>query len=90
MSSNYFRLIQNRKSAQKCRLKKKAEFSQLREDVTALKIENKELKDKLNEATMRLYQKIEENSQLQKSLESIKLQQTLSIYQQQSSPAIHN
>jgi len=35
------RLIQNRKSAQKCRLKKKAEFLQLREDVGELRDENK-------------------------------------------------
>jgi hypothetical protein len=31
--TTFFRLIQNRKSAQKCRLKKKAEFQKMKEDV---------------------------------------------------------
>ena len=38
-----FRLLQNRKSAKKCRLKKKAEFGVLAEEVEGLKKENKEL-----------------------------------------------
>lgn len=37
--------MQNRKSAKKCRLKKKAEFSNLRADVDEIKNENKSLKD---------------------------------------------
>lgn len=41
------RLMQNRKSAKKCRLKKKAEFGQMRGDVTKLQDENKVLKDKV-------------------------------------------
>ena len=35
-----FRLLQNRKSAKKCRLKKKAEFSVLKGDVDAVSHEN--------------------------------------------------
>jgi len=42
------RLVQNRKSAQKCRLKKKAEFQTLKEDVKRLNVENKELKEKVS------------------------------------------
>ena len=43
----YNRLVQNRKSAQKCRLKKKAEFQTYKEDVNKLSSENKELKEKV-------------------------------------------
>ena len=43
-----FRLLQNRKSAKKCRLKKKAEFSTLADEVDALKKENKELHEKVS------------------------------------------
>ena len=41
------RLMQNRKSAKKCRLKKKAEFGQMRGDVMKLQEENKNLKEKV-------------------------------------------
>ena len=41
------RLLQNRKSAKKCRLKKKAEFSVLFSEVDGLKKVNKELQDKV-------------------------------------------
>jgi hypothetical protein len=63
------RLQQNRKSAQKCRLKKKAEFFTMKEDVMKFQQENKELKERVNEVTMMLYNKIEENQQLQKKME---------------------
>lgn len=43
----YCRLQQNRKSAKKCRMKKKAEFSVMKNDVAALQEENKNLKDKV-------------------------------------------
>ena len=39
--------MQNRKSAKKCRLKKKAEFGQMRGDVMKLQEENKNLKEKV-------------------------------------------
>jgi hypothetical protein len=64
-----YRLQQNRKSAQKCRLKKKAEFFTMKEDVMKFQQENKELKERVNEVTMMLYNKIEENQQLQKKME---------------------
>jgi len=38
-----FRLLQNRKSAKKCRLKKKAEFGVMSGEVDGLKKENKDL-----------------------------------------------
>lgn len=41
------RLMQNRKSAKKCRLKKKAEFGSMRGDVMKLQEENKTLKEKV-------------------------------------------
>ncbi len=45
--------MQNRKSAKKCRLKKKAEFGQMRGDVMKLQEENKNLKEKVStESTM--------------------------------------
>ena len=40
--------MQNRKSAKKCRLKKKAEFGQMRGDVMKLYEENKSLKEKVS------------------------------------------
>ena len=43
-----FRLIQNRKSAQKCRLKKKAEFAKMKEDIKKLNQTNKDLRDKVS------------------------------------------
>ena len=39
--------MQNRKSAKKCRLKKKAEFGYMRGDVMKLQDENKNLKEKV-------------------------------------------
>lgn len=42
-----YRLQQNRKSAKKCRLKKKEEFHSMKSDVMALQDENKTLKDKV-------------------------------------------
>jgi hypothetical protein len=49
--------MQNRKSAKKCRLKKKAEFGQMRGDVMKLQEENKNLKEKVCEATLNLIKK---------------------------------
>lgn len=72
------RLMQNRKSAKKCRLKKKAEFGSLKSDVDKISHENSELKMKvsappltrqINEITVMLYQKIEENNALQRRIE---------------------
>lgn len=40
--------MQNRKSAKKCRLKKKAEFGTMRSDVMKLYEENKSLKEKVS------------------------------------------
>ena len=42
------RLLQNRKSAKKCRLKKKAEFHVLAGEVDELKKSNKDLQDKVS------------------------------------------
>lgn len=39
--------MQNRKSAKKCRLKKKAEFGVMKGDVMRLQEENKNLKEKV-------------------------------------------
>lgn len=65
------RLMQNRKSAKKCRLKKKAEFNCLKDDIEATIRENGELKIKVSELTMLLYQKIEENNVLQRRIEQV-------------------
>ena len=88
------RLQQNRKSAKKCRMKKKAEFNVMKNDVVALQEENKNLKDKVqfilftsrqvNDMSMMLYQKMEENNQLQRKLEQVQVQQTLLLTQMMS------
>ena len=44
ISNLLFRLMQNRKSAKKCRLKKKAEFVVLKGDVDLISKENNDLK----------------------------------------------
>lgn len=43
------RLLQNRKSAKKCRLKKKAEFKHMIGDVDGMKHENKDLSEKVSD-----------------------------------------
>lgn len=40
--------MQNRKSARKCRMKKKEEFSVIKDEVVSLRNENKQLKDKVS------------------------------------------
>jgi hypothetical protein len=40
--------MQNRKSARKCRMKKKEEFSVIKDEVVELRNENKSLKDKVS------------------------------------------
>lgn len=47
--------MQNRKSAKKCRLKKKAEFGQMRGDVKKLLEENKNLKEKVGTLPLSYY-----------------------------------
>ncbi|CDW71210.1 transcription factor hbp-1a-like [Stylonychia lemnae] len=84
------RLQQNRKSAKKCRLKKKEEFSNMKADVMALQEENKTLKDKINEITIMLYQKMEENTSLQRKLETAQTQQMMFITQMMSQSGASN
>jgi hypothetical protein len=52
-------------------MKKKEEFGVVREEVTRLRKENKNLKDKVNEITVMLYSKIQENNLLQRKLDLI-------------------
>ena len=40
--------MQNRKSARKCRMKKKEEFSVIKDEVVTLRAENKSLKEKVS------------------------------------------
>lgn len=61
--------MQNRRSAQKCRLKKKEEFGTLKNQNARLLKENATINEKLNEVTMMLYRKIDENQALTKKLE---------------------
>lgn len=65
------RLLQNRKSAKKCRLKKKKEFSVLFGEVDQLKLVNKDLQDKINEITLMLYSKIDENNALTRKVDQL-------------------
>ena len=133
-----YRLLQNRKSAKKCRLKKKAEFHVLAGEVDELKKNNKDLQEKvsalvwlerrdkifpdikgrfwlrialarshfksnwryinvrlwmltlslfwhnqINEITLMLYQKIDENNALQRKLDQLNAQNQQLVFQQQ-------
>ena len=55
------RLMRNKKSALKCRMKKKAEFVIMKEERDQFKEETTVTKAKLHEVTVMLYKKIEEN-----------------------------
>jgi len=55
------RLFQNKKSAQKCRLKKAFEYESLRLKFTVLSEENDDLKVRLTKQNMMLIQCLEEN-----------------------------
>ena len=48
LNSILCRLLQNRKSAKKCRLKKKAELKNMLGDVSGMQSENKKLQDKVS------------------------------------------
>lgn len=50
-------------------MKKKEEFSIIKDEVVSLRDENKALKDKVNEITVMLYSKIQEVSLLQRKVE---------------------
>lgn len=43
-----YRLVQNRKSAKKCRMKKKDEYNRMKKDITLLIQENRFLKQQVN------------------------------------------
>ena len=62
-------MIQNRKSAQKCRIKKKIESLNIKDQLIKTQNENRDLKEKLNEVTMMLFKKIEDNQHLSKCME---------------------
>ena len=49
----------NRKSATKCRAKKKAEFEKLKEDIEELKRSNASLSEHLSGLTVKLYEQTE-------------------------------
>jgi len=55
-------------------MKKKDEFNVMKEEVTSLRKENKGLKDKVNEITVMLYSKIQENTLLQRKIELLQTQ----------------
>lgn len=69
--------MQNRRSAQKCRLKKKEEFGSLKQANLRLTKENTVLNEKLNEVTMMLYRRIDENQAMTKRLEQCQMQHTM-------------
>ena len=53
--ANIFRLMQNRKSAKKCRLKKKAEYSSMQEEFEKVNQENNELKNQVSKRIQLTY-----------------------------------
>ena len=66
-----FRLLQNRESAKKCRIKKKANFEIIHKEVESLKNDKKEMLEKINELTLLLYSKVDENNNLQRKVEQL-------------------
>jgi len=52
-------------------MKKKDEYNVMKDEVGGLRHENKNLKDKVNEITVMLYSKIQENTLLQRKIELI-------------------
>ena len=68
-------------SAQKCRLKKKDEFEQMRRDMAVLKEQNGTMKEELMKLHSLLILKMEENSQYQKKLEQVNSQHTFILTQ---------
>ena len=49
----------NRKSAVKCRLKKKAEYEQMKDDILEMRNSNVTLREQLNGLTVKLYDQSE-------------------------------
>ena len=80
------RLIQNRKSAMKCRLKKKAEFEKLRDDFNQLKEDKIILNSQVifktsnisqyQQSVMMYEEKIKENQQLKDKFDQLQQMQT--------------
>ncbi len=68
------RLIQNRKSAQKCRIKKKIEFEKLKVICAELKIYNQNLKTQLNNSILLLVDELKTNDEYHKKMEAIFVQ----------------
>ena len=68
-------------SAQKCRLKKKDEFEQMRRDMNVLRQQNGAMKEELMKLHSLLILKMEDNSNYQKKLEAINSQHTFILTQ---------
>ena len=68
-------------SAQKCRLKKKDEFEQMRRDMAVLKHQNGAMKEELMKLHSLLILKMEDNSNYQKKLEAVNSQHTFILTQ---------
>ncbi len=68
-------------SAQKCRLKKKDEFEQMRRDMAVLKAQNGDMKEELMKMHSVLILKMEENSNYQKKLEQLNSQHSFILTQ---------
>ncbi|CDW71993.1 bzip transcription factor [Stylonychia lemnae] len=79
LSKRERRLLQNRKSALKCRLKKQQELDKMKKQVDKLAQENRELKEKISGMNALLQCKSEENASLNKKYADLQLQQTLII-----------
>ncbi|CDW77389.1 bzip transcription factor [Stylonychia lemnae] len=73
------RLVQNRKSAMKCRLKKKYEFDEMKVKLDDLKHQNIELNIQFKNTCILYEDKIKENESLKEKLDSIQGQQTMML-----------
>lgn len=67
----------NRKSATKCRAKKKAEFDRMKEDIVELTRSNASLREHLNSLTVKLFDQTEKNKALVSKMGQDKNQQTM-------------
>eukprot|EP00347_Sterkiella_histriomuscorum_P019193 403342579 len=73
------RLVQNRKSAMKCRMKKKNEYEEMKTELDNLKAQGVELNIKFKNTCLMYEDKIKENEELKKKLDLLQTQQTMML-----------
>ena len=77
LSKRQKRLLQNRKSALKCRLKKQNQLEKLQDQIEKVNSESRALKEKVSALDALLKCKTEENESINKKYNDLQFQQTL-------------